>query len=216
MLRIQILVDNPRSWILPYVKILNQELTNLGHQVKLVHNSYEVKQGDILCLLACERIFKRLELNKHNLVVHESDLPSGKGWSPVSWQILEGKTKIPVTLLEANEKVDAGRIYAQKEIILEGHELWPEIKHQQGSLTISLILDFIQNYPIIVGVSQKGEESFYQKRTPDDSELDLNKTLDDQFNLLRICDNERYPAYFLKNGFKYIIKIYKEDNLDQF
>lgn len=212
MLKIQILVDNPRSWILPYVKTLTHELIKLGHQVILLHDSNEVKQGDILCLLACEKIFRRLELNKHNLVVHESNLPSGKGWSPVSWQILEGKTKIPVTLIEADERVDSGKIYDQKEIILEGHELWPEIKNQQGNLTISLILDFINKYPKVVGVSQKGVESFYLRRTPDDSELDLNKTIGDQFNLLRICDNERYPAYFLKNGYKYIIEIHKVTN----
>ena len=34
-----------------------------------------------------------LEGNKLVLVIHESDLPKGKGFSPVQWQILEGKIK---------------------------------------------------------------------------------------------------------------------------
>jgi len=44
-----------------------------------------------------------------------------------------------------------------------------------------------------------------------DSELDAHKTIEEQFNLLRISDNDRYPAYFTKHGFRYILKIYKED-----
>lgn len=32
----------------------------------------------------------------------------------------------------------------------------------------------------------------------------------EQFNLLRIADNENYPAFFILNGQKYILKIYKE------
>jgi len=45
-----------------------------------------------------------------NLVVHESDLPRGKGFAPVKWQILDGKKEIPVCLLETTEQVDSGDI----------------------------------------------------------------------------------------------------------
>jgi methionyl-tRNA formyltransferase len=31
--------------------------------------------------------------------VHESALPQGQGWSPMTWQILEGASPIPVTLI---------------------------------------------------------------------------------------------------------------------
>src|SRR3989337_1369707 len=107
---IQVLIDNPNSWILPYGHKLVLELTNSGHESYLKHDHCDVTKGDILCLLSCEKIFRRLDLNKHNLVVHESDLPKGKGWSPVTWQILEGKNHIPVTLFEASQSVDGGPI----------------------------------------------------------------------------------------------------------
>jgi methionyl-tRNA formyltransferase len=76
-------------------------------------------------------------------------------------------------------------------------------------MTQKLILNFINSYPNIIGIAQKGEESFYPRRKPEDSKLDLQKTLSEQFNLLRVCDNERYPAWFEENGVKFIIKIYK-------
>lgn len=210
-MKIQILVDNPKSWIVPYAKDLVDELSDL-HDCKLIFNHDEVEKGDILCLLSCERIFRFLELNSYNLVVHESDLPHGKGWSPVTWQVLEGKSDIPVTLFEASENVDSGVIYAQDFIKLDGTELLPEIKDEQGRITIKLILDFVSKYPHIKGVKQVGQESFYNRRKPKDSEIDTNLSIEDQFNLLRVCDNERYPAHFTFRNQKYIIKIYKEDD----
>ena len=126
---IQILVDNKDSWIIPYTVILkNKIIDNFNFEVKLIYDSDCVIKGDVLCLLSCEKIFKKLDLNKYNLVVHESFLPKGKGWSPISWQILEGKNTIPVTLFEANKKVDSGVIYGQEVINFSGHELLTEIK----------------------------------------------------------------------------------------
>jgi len=211
MLNIQVLVDNPRSWIIPYAKSLVDQLCNFGHNAILINDSKQVVEGDILCLLACERIFKGLHLNKHNLVVHESDLPSGKGWSPVSWQVLEGKNRIPVTLIEAHDRVDSGHIYSQREILLRGDELCPEIKYHQGKQTIALIMDFVNKYPEVEGKPQSGEESYYPKRTAESSELDVSNSIESQFNLLRICDNDRYPAFFVKDGIKYILKIQKDE-----
>ena len=212
MLKIQILIDNPSSWIIPYANRLLLDLSNLGHIVKLIHRHEDVERGDILCILACEKIFKQLILNKHNLVVHESDLPKGKGWSPVTWQILERKNRIPVTLFEAVEELDAGPIYAQEYIDLEGNELLPEIKHKQGIITQNLIIDFVNHFPNVSSKFQTGEETFYPRRKPEHSILDINESIACQFDKLRVCDNDRYPAYFFYRNAKYIIKIYKEND----
>lgn len=206
---IQLLVDNPKSWILPFAELLKEKLHFIGHEVRLIHKHKEVLQGDILILLSCERKFFALNLNKHNLVIHESDLPKGKGWSPVTWQVLEGKNEITVSLFEATSEIDAGQIYLQKKMSFNGLELLDEIKHAQGLITIELILEFITNINTIVGKNQSGESTFYDRRSEKDSKLDINKSILEQFNLLRVCDNERYPAWFELHGVKFKIKIYK-------
>ena len=167
--------------------------------------------GDILCLISCEKLYKNLELNKSNIVIHESELPKGKGWSPLSWQVLECKDEIPITLFEAQDDLDSGQIYAQSKIKLTGEELLNEIKEKQGVLTNKMIEEYILAFPNVSGIEQKGESTFYNKRTPKDSELDINKSISDQFNLLRIVDNENYPAFFIKNNVKYYLKIYKKE-----
>ena len=87
-MKIQILVDNPNSWIISYTnELINTIKLKFGYSPVLLHDHKEVVAGELLFLLSCEKIFKALHLNKHNLVVHESDLPKGKGWSPVTWRI---------------------------------------------------------------------------------------------------------------------------------
>jgi methionyl-tRNA formyltransferase len=207
---VQLLVDNPNSWIIPYVIKLKEEIIKkFNFPVKLIYKHEDVIKGEVLCLLSCEKIFKNLNYNDYNLVIHESDLPLGKGWSPLTWQVLEGKNEIPMTLFEAAESVDAGEIYAKEYLKLNGSELLPEIKDKQGKITIKLILLFLENFPM-KGKKQVGESTFYDRRKAEDSKLDINKSIADQFNLLRVCDNERYPAYFSYKGSEYKILIEKK------
>ena len=214
-MKITLLCDNKDSWIIKYLDEIYNKLISLGHEVFKVSNYKDIKEGELCFLLSCENIMpaKYLKLNKHNLVIHESDLPKGKGWSPLTWQILEGKNEIPITLFEAEAKVDTGLIYLQDKIEFEGYELNKELKHKQGLKTKELILGFVKQYPEILnkGRQPKGKSTYYPKRSPDDSEIDIDKTIREQFNLLRVVDNERYPAFFKINGEKYYLKIYKED-----
>lgn len=129
--------------------------------------------------------------------------------SPLTWQILDGKNTIPITLFEAAEKVDSGKIYLQDYIKFEGHELVNDLRRAQGNKTIKLAKKFVDNFGKTKGKKQVGKSSFYPRRTLKDSQLDINKSIKSQFNLLRVVDNKRYPAYFNYQGFDYILKVYK-------
>lgn len=211
-MKITLLCDNPRSWILPYAKKLKRRLMSRGHRVALVHQASFIKRGDVAVYLACEHFVpaKVRARNARNLVVHESALPKGKGWSPLTWQILEGKREVPITLFEATDRIDAGEIYAQRKLRFRGDELVDELRHAQGEATIALVERFMRAYPM-KGKAQKGKATFYRRRSPVDSELDPRASLVENFDLLRVVDNERYPAFFRHKGRTYILKIYKKD-----
>jgi len=125
--------------------------------------------------------------------------------------LVEGEKKIPIVLFEASEKIDEGDIYIKKYLSFEGHELHDEIREKQAQKTIELCLQFLDGYEKLEAKKQKGKSTFYKKRTPIDSELDINKTIEEQFNLLRIVNNENFPAFFYHKGQKYIMRIYKAD-----
>lgn len=211
-MKVQIISDKS-SWMNNYNYKLKEELTKRNNEVEIIHSVNEIKKGDIALLLSCYDILDSsiLSLNKHNLVVHESCLPKGKGWSPLTWQIIEGKNSIPICIFEATTDCDSGEIYYLDHIELDGNELVDELREKQAGKTLELILRFFDNIPDNVGQIQVGNESFYPRRTLKDSELNIYETIDQQFNLLRVVDNEAYPAYFIKNGQKYLIKIEKTD-----
>lgn len=199
-----------------YIPELIEQLVKRGYNVNWLHDVNLIEQGEVVFFLGCGQIVPSdiLEKNKHNLVVHESDLPWGKGWSPLTWQILEGKNDIPIVLFEAAEKVDSGVIYLKETMHFTGTELVEELRATQADTTFKLCLEFIDNYPDIIdkAVSQEGESSYYRRRTPEDSRLDPDKTIREQFDLLRVVDNKRYPAFFELNGEQYLLKVLKKGN----
>lgn len=205
---IGVVVDND-SWILPYAEALVEEIKNSGDHA-LLHRSYEtLPKGQVAFFLGCvtKAAPEILTRSIYNLVVHESALPQGRGFAPMTWQILEGKNNIPISLIEAVDAVDAGAIYLQSEIKLLGTELAAEWRDMQGKETLNLCLAFLQSPEPPIGQDQQGEPSFYKRRTPKDSALDPNKTIAEQFDLLRVCDNERYPAHLTHRGQAYTLKI---------
>ncbi len=195
-----------------YSLCLKSEIENLGYQCDIYHYHEAIPDAvDIIFILSYHRIIPPEELSRHplNLVIHASDLPMGRGWSPITWQILDGRNVIVFTLFEATAEMDAGDIYLQKIGMLRGDELREEISVFQNELSIKMILEYLEKRESIKPRKQVGEATFYRKRTPEDSRLDIDKSIREQFNLLRVCDNVKYPAFFEINGCKYILKIEK-------
>ena len=48
------------------------------------------------------------------MLSHPSNLPKGRGFSPIAWEILNNSDKLTFTLFETNEKVDDGETTIKK------------------------------------------------------------------------------------------------------
>jgi len=201
------ILTTAEQWFVDYAKEL--QATIKDSELFFYHKDIE-ESYNILLILSYHKLIEKeyLQKNKHNIVIHASALPQGKGWAPMFWQILEDKKFIPFSMFEVNEGVDAGDIYMQKDLHLTGYELNDELRYKQASHTIDMCLEFINNYEQYkIPQKQQGNETFYKKRTAKDSKLDIDKTIKEQFNLLRIVDNENYPAFFELDGNRYVLKI---------
>jgi methionyl-tRNA formyltransferase len=214
------ILTSRQSWFLDYSNLLRKKLKQKNYDVNLIFSHHHIrKDTDVVFILSYFKLIPKEFLNrsKYNIVVHESDLPKGKGWAPLAWQILKGKNKIPVVLFEANEKMDGGNIYIKDFMHFQGHELYDEVRKKQALKTIELCCSFLKKHQHIKPIKQKGHATYYPKRNPEDSEIDANKTIKSQFNLLRVVDNANFPAYFYNRGHRYTLYIEREtrENVDE-
>jgi methionyl-tRNA formyltransferase len=210
--KISILCSDPNHPISPW---LERWALNHGdaHEVSLNRKRDELTGGDILFLISCHEVISSQVRARYaaTLVIHASDLPIGRGWSPHIWQIIEGKNRIPVTLLEAEDAVDSGAIWAQCHIQLDGHETFDEINAKLFDAEVELMDFAVTSFRTIKPRQQDGREpTIYRRRTPEDSRIDPHKSIADQFELLRVADSVRFPAFMEFRGHRYLISIVKD------
>ena len=212
-LRITLLYERG-NWVEHYARALANVLCDKC-EVTFVADKSALTSGDVLFYFNVQEIVAKEHRAKYkkNVVIHASDLPKDRGWSPYIHKILRGENSFPVTLCEAEDRVDSGAIYLQEPVTLEGHELLPEIRAEIGRAIVRACLWFIEMYPDIVGRPQAGEPTYCPKRGPADSRLDPAKPLIDQFDLLRCVDNDLFPAWFEARGRTYRLAITKDDRV---
>jgi methionyl-tRNA formyltransferase len=187
------------------------ERTKDYHSITLCRSTSDVRCGDILFLISCSDIVGKNIRDKFSkvLVLHASDLPKGRGWSPHIWEIAQGANSIVLSLLEASDKVDSGAIWCKKKIDIPKTALCDEINNILFDAEEAMLDFAIENFGIIQPKDQPSYEgSYYPKRTPEDSRLDPRESIENQFDLLRVCDSKRFPAFFDLRGkrFKIILE----------
>ncbi len=211
-MKISILCTEPLHPVVAHLIEWSRQTKLKGHDVLLTHDKSELSGGDILFLVSCSQLIRSEERVKYKaaLLLHASDLPQGRGWSPHIWAILTGVQQITVCLLEASDPVDTGDIWLKRTFELQGHELLSEINEKLFQCELELMSEVVDKFDQIEPIPQQGIPGDYlRRRSPENSRLDINKPIAEQFHLLRVVDNERYPAFFENCGHKYIVKIEK-------
>lgn len=212
-LKVGFLLDKNNNWIIHHIKKFVNNLNKKKFITKISYNYKKFLNFDILFILNYTKIIDSKVLDKIRLpiVIHASDLPRGKGFAPLIWQVLENKKNIKVTMIKAVKKVDSGPVILKDTLKLNGTELYEELRKKLSNIIIRLINKLLINYPNIKFIPQKGNSTFYKKRTSENSKININKSIKSQFNLLRTCNNEKWPAFFYFKKKKYIIKILENE-----
>lgn len=206
--KISVVVDND-SWVLPYAQEVTDWCNRSGDTARLCRTHDEIQEGTVAFYLGCVKITPPdvLARNRRNLVVHASDLPKGRGFSPWTYDVLEGADKVAVCLIEAAAQVDAGNIIYKDWINLQGTELVDDLRALIGGKTVDLAQRFLNEREAPDGKAQEGEPTVYPRRKPADSRLDPEQSIVAQFDLLRITDYAAYPAFFEYRGKRYKLLI---------
>ncbi len=213
-MNVVVLTSDPGHPVVPHLERWIELLSHSGHAASIQYSLVDLPTGaDILFLVSCGTLVPPSVRTRFRsvLVAHASPLPQRRGWSPHIWAVLDGESEITVSLLEAADPVDTGKIWLQTSFVLEGHELLLEINQRLFEAELELMTQCIQNFEFIVPREQADTGSTYvRRRTPADSRLDPSVALCEQFDLLRVVDNARYPAFFDYRGHRYVLEIKKQ------
>ena len=210
--KLTFLVDRNNNWIEKFLRNFNFNL-NAKYTINLTKSLNKAINSDIIFVMNYTKKISNEFLKKkpNTFLVHESYLPRDKGFAPVAHQILRGKRIIHMTLIKLSEEIDSGDIFMRGKFKLNGFELSDEIRAKQAISKLNLIKNFLIKYPKVKSKRQLYNGNFNRRLTPEDSQLDLNKSIKINFNRLRLSDNEKYPSFFYLNKYKYIIKIFREN-----
>jgi methionyl-tRNA formyltransferase len=197
--KIAFLFDKKNPWLLNYLPLI-KKLPKKNYKYSFFKDYVKISDFEIVFALGFTKILPEsfIKKNKIVLIIHESNLPKFKGFAPVQWQILRNKRKITnsLVMLGNKEKVDSGKIILQNKILLEGHELYDEIRKKQFDSTYKLIKKFLHIYPNFTTRRQTGKSTFFRKRNLKDSKISIYKNIKSQFNLLRVSSNNSWPVFF--------------------
>ena len=125
-----------------------------------------------------------------------TDLPFGRGGSPLQNLIVRGIRQTKISALRCNEEVDAGPIYLKRPLSLHGSA--EEIYQRATKEIENMIVKILKTNP--VPVPQKGKVTMFKRRKARQSNLAGIKTLDEAYDLIRMLDADGYPHAFLNIG----------------
>lgn len=130
------------------------------------------------------------------VVFHMTDLPFGRGGSPLQNLIVRGIYETRLSALRCVKELDAGPIYAQRPLSLQGGA--EEIFLRAAALIEELIADIVERRP--APQPQVGEATLFRRRRPADGDIAGLTRLEQVHDHVRMLDAEGYPPAFLRVG----------------
>ncbi|MCC6236382.1 MAG: methionyl-tRNA formyltransferase [Dehalococcoidia bacterium] len=134
--------------------------------------------------------------------VHDSLLPSYRGFSPTTWAIINDEKYTGVTLFRLTPETDAGDILLQQTLSIGLSETGPELYQRVCAATIEVVLEgYARLSKGEPEVRQQPHElaTFACARTPDDGEINWSASSRTVFNLIRALTFP-YPGAFTYLG----------------
>ena len=143
-----------------------------------------------------ENIYK----NYKSILFHMTDLPFGKGGSPLQNLIIREIYQTKISAIEVEEKLDSGKIYMKKEVDISlgsAEEIFMKIS---DIIFFEMIPYLIENIDHITPTLQKGKEVIFKRRKKEESDiLKLNNlNIKKLYDFIRMLDAPDYPNAYIQ------------------
>jgi methionyl-tRNA formyltransferase len=128
------------------------------------------------------------------VIFHMTDLPFGRGGSPLQNLISRGTYETKISALRCEQGLDAGPIYIKRPLSLYGTA--EEIYIRAARQIETMIADIVNQHP--EPQTQSGEIVSFSRRKPHESHVGAVENLEQMFDYIRMLDADGYPKAFLE------------------
>ena len=146
--------------------------------------------------------------------LHGSLLPKYRGAAPIQYALINGEKVTGMTLMEMVAAMDAGRMYAKKEVVIEDDDNATSLFKKMAQAAIDLTLENINAYAMGTLPGEEQDESqvtFCPTIKSEQEKLDLNLSVKELHGWIRGL-SDHPGAYFYLDGKK--LKVYKSQVLN--
>lgn len=137
---------------------------------------------------------KKIYTDYECIIFHMTDLPFGRGGSPLQNLIANEIYSTKISALKCEEELDSGPIYLKVPFSLYGNA--EEIYLRAADVIQEMIEIIIKNNP--VPIIQSGEVTTFKRRKPEDSNIMEIEELNKIFDYIRMLDAEGYPKAYIE------------------
>ena len=141
-------------------------------------------------------ISKDIYENYECVIFHMTDLPYGRGGSPLQNLIVRGHETTIITALKCVKEIDTGPVYLKKPLSLLGSA--EEIFLRASMLIEDMVCQILKKD--LVAIEQEGTPTEFKRRKPEQGDWSKLQRLDEVFNHIRMLDANGYPPAFVRVG----------------
>lgn len=171
-----ILIDNDKDFNITFLE------QNQVTKIFIPHWSYIIP----------ENIYSQYEC----IVFHMTDLPYGRGGSPLQNLIVRGHTETKISALRVVKELDAGPIYLKSDLSLSGTA--QEIFTRANKIIEIMIEAIVIND--LKPKEQEGEVVKFKRRKKEDSNILEIENLEKVYDHIRMLDADGYPQAFIETA----------------
>jgi methionyl-tRNA formyltransferase len=136
------------------------------------------------------KIFENYEC----IVFHMTDLPYGRGGSPLQNLITRGHIDTKISALKVEAGLDTGPVYLKKSLNLYGTA--QEIFLRSKNVIREMILEIVEGD--LSPTPQNGEVVEFKRRKPNEGDISQINEINKVFDYIRMLDCEGYPPAFIE------------------
>lgn len=200
----RIIIATIKSWNIEHAHELQKKYEGI-HDI-IIYTSRDEFNADSVCNFKPDYIFiphwsyiipDEITDNWECVVFHMTDLPYGRGGSPLQNLIVRGHKDTKISAIKVTGKIDGGPIYMKRALSLDGTA--QEILIRCSDIIFNeMIPIFLTEKP--TPIPQEGEPVVFKRRKPEDGEITSGMELDKVYDYIRMLDAEGYPRAYMEFG----------------